>query len=373
MSILIVLHEASRTGAPKIGGLIAASLKRDRDVRVVCLEGGPLLGWLEEKIGSANVRVIQFDGPRFRVPFNQRVEIAKSVIEQDASEIVYINSLSASEFIVAAKAAGRFAVLHLHEKAHEMRHLLAHHLTKLGIVSLCDAVVLAAEELKADLCEVFGVTPELLFNFGIAVDMKEIAELSRQDEVVAESASGDRFERGDRLVVGMVGHASKRKGCDIFFEAAKALPEHDFVWVGNWAPPEGIENIVFDQFVEAKLPNLFVSGSVSNPYQYISKFDLFFLSSREDPNPVVLAESLLLRVPILAFSKTTAVTDFLGRSAILCHGHTNLDDSVRVLKMLNTSNARSDEFRPVTEDYRQRFDILEKTAGLNDLFASLRA
>src|SRR5262249_29410377 len=154
-----------RTGAPKVGGLIAAGLKQYRDVRVMCLDGGPLLDWLEDRVGRENVRLYQFDGPRFHTPFNTRVEIAKTLIAEHETEIVYINSLSASEFIVAAKALGKFAVLHLHEKANEMRHLLAHNSTKLGVVSLCDAVVLAAEDLNADLLEVFGLVPERTLNF----------------------------------------------------------------------------------------------------------------------------------------------------------------------------------------------------------------
>jgi glycosyltransferase involved in cell wall biosynthesis len=249
---------------------------------------------------------------------------------------------------------------------------MAHHLTKMGVVSLCDAVVLAAEDLKADLSEVFGFVPERTLNFGIAVDTKELTEQAQDADAMAKTARGARFARGDRLVVGMVGHASKRKGCDIFFETAKALPEHDFIWVGNWAPPEGIENVIYDDFVKARLPNLFTSGGVSNPYKYISRFDLFFLSSREDPNPVVIAESLLLGVPILAFSKTTAVADFLGRSTILCHGHTNVEDTVRILKMMEPSEVRSDWFKPAAEDFQKRFDISEKTASLIDLFGSLQ-
>ena len=155
--------------------------------------------------------------------------------------------------------------------------------------------------------------------------------------------------------------------------AAKSLPQYDFIWVGNWSSDDAPENTIYSEFVKAKLPNLFVSGSVSNPYKYISNFDLFFLSSREDPNPVVLAEALILRVPILAFSKTTAVTDFLARCAILCHGRANLDDSVRVLNALDASEIRSDSFRPNGDEFRKRFHVADKIGGVVELLDSLQA
>jgi glycosyltransferase involved in cell wall biosynthesis len=373
LSILIVLHEATRTGAPRVGGLIAGALKQFRDVRVLCLSGGPLLDWLRERVGAENVHVHQLDRVRHQVSFAERLAFAHSFLEQDLSSVVYVNSLAACEFVVAAKSAGKFAVLHVHEKKEEMRKLLAIQLMKLEVLSLCDAVVLAADDLRQDLLDVFGFIPEHLVNFGIAVDAAEIDRLAHDGDLDAETAGGKRFKRSDRLLVGMVGHASKRKGTDIFFDAAQALPEHDFIWVGNWAPDDSPENPSYDQFTTSRLPNLFVSGGVDNPYKYISTFDLFFLSSREDPNPVVLAEALLLRVPVLAFSKTTAVTDFLGRSAILCHGDANLDDSVRVLKAAQSSELRSDAFRPNSREYRLKFDVSAKISSIVELLETLQA
>ena len=362
-----------RTGAPRIGGLIAGALKQHREVRILCLTGGPMLDWLRERVGAENVRVIETDQPRHRISFAERLNFAKSLLEQDPCSIVYVNSLAACEFVVAAKATGKLAIVHVHEKVEEMRKLLAIQLMKLEVLSLSDAVVLAAQDLRQDLVEVFGFLPERVINFGIAVDAEEIDRLVHDGKPEAQTADGKQFKRTKRLAIGMVGHASLRKGSDIFFEAARALPQHDFVWVGNWNIDDAPENTIYSKFVEAKLPNLFVSGSVSNPYRYISNFDLFFLSSREDPNPVVVAEALILRVPILAFSKTTAVANFLARCAILCHGRTNVDDSVRVLGALDAAEVRSDAFRPNAAEYRQRFNVNDKIASVVELMDSLQA
>ena len=372
MSVLIVLHEAARTGAPRIGGLIAGALKHHRQVRILCLTGGAMLDWLRERVGAENVHVVETDQPRHKVSFAERLSFAKEFLEQEPSPIVYVNSLAACEFVVAAKAAGKTAIVHVHEKVAEMRKLLALQLMKLEVLSLSDAVVLAADDLRQDLVEVFGFLPDRVMNFGIAVDASEIDRLAREGKPEAQTADGKSFKRGDRLAVGMVGHASQRKGSDIFFEAAQSLPQHDFIWVGNWNKDDAPENTVFSNFEQTKLPNLFASGGVNNPYTYISNFDLFFLSSREDPNPVVLAESLILRVPILAFSKTTAVTDFLGRCAILCHGHSNVPDAVRILGALDNAEVRSDAFRPNAAEFRQRFDVARKIDGIVELLDSFQ-
>jgi hypothetical protein len=371
MSVTLVLHEATRTGAPKIGGLIAAALRKYEDVHVLCLDGGPLLPWLKERVGADNVTLLDHKGLRHHTPFAQRVAAAGEMLARRPGHLVYVNSLAVSEYVVAARAAGQRTVLHVHEKAKEMASLLGLQLTKIEVLSLCDGVVLDAGDLRHDLVEVFGFVPEACLDLGVMIDFEEMARIAGDDSAEALSAAGEPLHWGERLAIGMCGHASPRKGADIFFATAAALPEHDFVWIGNWNEAEAPENPTLADFAEKRLPNLYVTGGVDNPYKYLGRLDLFFLSSREDPNPLVLAESLVLGVPVLAFSRATAVTDFLGRSGILCHGETNAADAVRVLQALDPEELRSPAFRGLSDRFRARFDIREKIGGLSSFLASL--
>ena len=371
MSAVVVLHEATRTGAPRVGGLIAASLQKHLDVRVLCLSDGPLVPWLKERVGADNVSVIDFDNQRHRTPFAERVGIARRALAEMPDELVYVNSAAAAEFVFAAKELGKTTVVHVHEKAAMLRRLLEIDLAKLEMMSLCDGIVLAAGNLRRDLAEVFGFVPERCLDFGIAIDTEEIGKLASEGDAVACNALGEAADWGERLVIGMCGHASLRKGADIFFAAAAAVPEHDFVWIGNWSGAEAPENEVIDQYLSRKLPNLYVTDGVDNPYKYIARLDLFFLSSRVDPNPLVLAEAMSLGVPVLCFSRTTAVADFLGRSAILCHGTTNTEDTVRVLRALDPTELRAPEFGRSNEELQHRFDITQKTPSLLGYLASL--
>jgi predicted nucleic acid-binding protein len=316
--------------------------------------------------------LIDYNNERHRTPFAQRIRVAQQALTDARCDIVYVNSVAASEFVVAAKSCGKVTVLNVHEKAAELRRLMEIDLAKFEVLSLCDGIVLAAGELRRDLAEVFGFVPERCLDLGIAVDAEEISRLAGAGDAVARNAAGDLIAWGGRLVIGMCGQASPRKGADIFFETASLMPEYDFVWIGSWRRPEAPENNVFDRFLQQKLPNLYVTDGVDNPYKYLGRLDLFFLSSREDPNPLVLAESMLLNVPIISFSRTTAVGDFLGRSAILCHGRTNTEDAVRVLRALDLGEIRSTEFRRLTEGYRHRYDISEKVGGLARFIASLQ-
>jgi len=371
VSITIVLHEATRTGAPKVGGIIAAGLQKYEDVRVICLDDGPLLGWLQQRIGEDRVSVVSSQQLRYRSSFNERLRLAEAALRENPTDIVYVNSFAAAEYAVAGKAVGSTVVLHLHEKAGEMRKILALDLAKMEVMSMCDGIILAADALEHDVVEVFGSIPEKCLRFGIVVDTLEIAQFADEDGAIVQNAAGDAIAWGGRASIGMCGVASRRKGSDIFFEIAARLPQHDFVWIGNWAPNEAPENPVYDEFLAARLPNFYVSGGIDNPYKFIKRLDLFFLSSREDPNPLVLAEAMLLSTPILAFSATTAVSDFLGRTAILCHGATNIADAERVMKAIDLKELRSPSFRGLADAHRARFDMSAKAEGLVSFLNSL--
>ena len=333
---------------------------------------------MNDRVGAGKVRVLgkNFWGTAERnlAPFAERVRIAGTLLAQEESTIVYVNSFAASEFAIAAKLLGKRVILHSHEKSAEIKRLLAHQLTQLDILTFCDAIVLAAEDLASDLLAVFGPTPHPTLNFGIAVDVEEIVQLADAGSLRATTAAGTPLVPGSRYLVGMVGHASPRKGPDIFLETAKLVPECDFIWVGDWKSSAAAGNSeVYRSFRSSRLGNLYVTGGVDNPFKYIKRFELFFLSSREDPNPLVLAEATVLQVPIMCFSRSTAVTDLLGRNEILLHGTPNAADAARIIKRLASSPDRpAPNRKPISPAIRDRFDVSRKINALIELIDSLQ-
>ncbi len=373
MSITLVLHEATRTGAPRVGGLIAKELAKNGEVHAVCLKDGPLAPWLADCVGEANLTVVKTDEFSHLVPFETRLHSALEVLKQRDDDIVYVNSLAASVFVFAAKMLGRRAIIHVHEKRAEIESLLRCGLAKYEVMTLADAAVLAADDLSRDILDVFGRIPALCDNFGIAIDIEGVRALAAETPSPAHNAAGKVFKKGKRLVVGMCGHGSPRKGSDIFLATAEAAPQCDFLWVGGWAPEDAPENTAYKDFVVKNLPNLYVAGGVDNPFAHIDRMDLFFLSSREDPNPLVLAEAMVLGKPLLCFSKTTAVGDRLGRSAILCHGLPNVEDAARVLKACTPQKLRAKSFRGLADPWISAFDPKEKMPGIVTLIEKIRA
>ena len=372
MAITFAIHEATRTGAPRVGALIARELARGEEVRVIVMKDGPLAPWLQETLGGRDLMICRGEPFDHRRPFEERLRLAEEMLTGHAADVVYVNSLASSVFAFAGAALKRKVVLHVHEKSADMVSLLAHDVTKLEVMRAADAVVLAADDIRYDLAEVFHAAPAEMATFGVAVEVEAIRRAAQEAAASPVNARGEALELGERMIVGMCGHASYRKGADIFLETAAAVPEADFLWVGGWRRQEASDNIAFGEFTARALPNFYVTGAVDNPYPYMAAMDLFFLSSREDPNPLVVGEALALGAPILSFSATTAIADRLGRCGVLCYGKPNAADAVRLLRASTAEALRRPGFRGAGEAFVADYDLRAKMAEITGLIARLR-
>lgn len=359
----MIVHEATRTGAPRVGGLIAQALKRHCSVQIIALRDGAMAGWLKDKVGSENFKIVDRGKTRFR-SFDSRVALAKQALEQSNCDLVYVNSLASSEYLVAAHLVGKKAVLHLHEKTLEIQSLLRQHLTKLNIVSFTPAMIMAGGELAKEFSGIFGALPPIVLDWGIAIDADEVLKLSKEQCISISNVFGGAWKPSDRLCVGMVGHASPRKGTDIMIDLAERFPHVDFHWIGVWELKKRL-------LAKRRLRNFYFSGGVDNPYKYMAQFDLLFLTSREDPNPLVVAEAMMLSVPVFCFSRSTAATDFLARQAVMLHGSAEVDFAARLIGRLDRNRLIAANIAPSIEKIRSRFDINAKIGAIFDLLRSL--
>ena len=372
MAITLILHEASRTGAPVVGALIARELARSEAVRVVAMKDGPLVGELRDTLGPKNVVAFAEPAFHFRTSFEERLGRAGDVIGAEPCDLVYANSLGASVFALAAKLKGRKAILHVHEKAAAMVDLLAHDVAKVEVTRAVDALVLAADDQRGDLARLFSYAPGEIETFGVAVDVAAVRRAGAAMSTPPADARGRAFTRSQRLVVAMCGHASLRKGADIFLETALSAPDADFLWIGAWAPDETPDNPVYEDFLRLAPSNLYVTGAVDNPHPHIATADLFFLSSREDPNPLVLGEALALGKPVLAFSRATGVTDLIGRGGLLCYGDPNAEDAARMIRACTREALRAPSWRTAGDEALKAYDLDAKMTKLRAMIQRLR-
>jgi glycosyltransferase involved in cell wall biosynthesis len=114
-----------------------------------------------------------------------------------------------------------------------------------------------------------------------------------------------------RLVLGM-GTFDKRKGIDLFIRTAKECQGSDihFCWIGMAKEPELKKEM--DEFVSLNnINNFHYLGSMPHDMANYLPFDILFLSSREDPYPLVVLEAAAMHLPTICFKDSGGIIDFI--------------------------------------------------------------
>lgn len=144
----------------------------------------------------------------------------------------------------------------------------------------------------------------------------------------------------DAIVVGMSGFPSWRKGVDLFVQLAdrvnslvEAEPCH-FIWLGGqpqWHK-EGLHDVRklgLDKVVH-------FMPSVADPYPYYSSFDIFALTSREEPFSVSMLEAAECGLPIICFANAGGAPELVGDDAGIIVPYLDINEManacVRLLK-----------------------------------------
>ncbi|PMD94188.1 hypothetical protein BWI97_17295 [Siphonobacter sp. BAB-5405] len=162
--------------------------------------------------------------------------------------------------------------------------------------------------------ERFGISPESIAVLPSllpdgAWDLQPSAEATQQIRQLLDLPE-------QALLVGAVGTFDWRKGIDVFVQLARqSTPNTHFVWVG------GHEHQVEYHMITEDLRRLGLSDRVhliphsDRPFDFMATFDVFVLTSREEPYPLVVLEAALLAKPIVCFAQSGGAPDFVESDA----------------------------------------------------------
>lgn len=313
MRVCVVCHEASLTGAPRIGFDIAAHLAGDHEVTLLAKKGGPLIDHAQYAGLRPAYRVLNTNHEVCDDTYRERVASAEELLGELEPDLLYVNSVASGEWCEAGKRADVPVVLHTHETRDSLPSLLSSVCTP-RVLRFADLLVGASEQALDDIETLTNTRAAGRLGTGIFVDADAVYAGARQTVPPPVNAGGEELTLGDRRIVAMCGLAQRRKGADIFLAVAERLPQYDFVWIGPWTPAEtDLNGATHDRFAALRLRNFFYTQLTDNPYAHLQSADAFVLTSREDPNPLVVAEALLLGCKVLAFADTGASVAMLER------------------------------------------------------------
>lgn len=371
MRILFVLHDLSLTGAPKIGLQMAELFAEQAEVYLVARQDGPLRDQVSDAAFSG---VVVDDNLHESVHEDRlkRIEYAVSLIKEIQPDLVYANSIASGDWVTAAKDAGVPCVLHIHEMKEGMLALQRNDLYNPYDFESCVYTIFASQESLRDFQRLFGHS-EHAYNFGVGVDVAGIERLSLSKPDKAVNVFGQALsKKKTRKRIVMCGTAVPRKGSDLFWEVAKALSQYDFLWVGGWNDDDFVQfhNHALKQNKKEPLRNLYWTNTTSNPYPALKTADLFALTSREDPNPLVVLESMTLGIPVVAFCGTGSSHHLTSKYGYTLSGEVNAERLAKFCDRLLEVGG-GDGIAKVPDTIKTELDLSNKTFELYQLISEV--
>jgi glycosyltransferase involved in cell wall biosynthesis len=313
--VLIVSHEASRTGAPRVAVEIVEALAGLPVERVAVVRWhGPLTTDFRHSADRTRLeplRRLRVTLRRFRTTRRLAVTleqgVARLLLIRERPAVAYLNTVKSACYIRPALDLGIRVVLH----SHEVGDLAPDTLARYQLDGLYDQVRLVACSSAAAgaLMKLSGSS--MVTTIHSSVDTDQIRQLAR----LPGSQPAERPATG---LVGACGTADHRKGTDLWIRLAAILQARageecpQFIWIGSQQPGSyqamarrlGLEHLV--RFVEP----------VANPYPWLAALDVLTVTSREDAFPLVVLEAMALGVPVVAFD-VGGLGEELGPAGVL--------------------------------------------------------
>lgn len=293
--IVLVSHDAHPHGAQYLALNLARTLSSEFGFKVdLVLLGNGILA--SEFARWASVHNLSGRDPRG----TEAVFLARKLAAA-GHKAALVNTTVSGLFLETLADAG----LHCVALIHELRKVIdsnALHAHALAIAKRAGAVVFPAQQVADSFPEIAKIPIERL---NIRHQGLYKRNAFRGDNENARSILRKELglNESDRIVLG-VGYGDHRKGVDLFVEAGlqviKAHPDTYFVWVGHWE--SRMRALIEQRLTDAGLTDHFLFvGRKDDTDIYYAAADLYALTSREDPFPSVVMESLAVSVPVIGF------------------------------------------------------------------------
>lgn len=313
-TVMVVSHEASRTGAPILSLNLVHELSQRYNVIALLLGGGPLI----QEFRKAGAVVMGPYELRQNPPMTDLV--MGQLLEQHTIKFALVNSIESRVVLPALAKYHIPRVSLLHEFAAYTR---PRHAFRDALFWSNDAVFSARLTLTNTLDEYPDLTENVahvLPQGRCNVPSQKASLVTEQREKLIKALRPPAAPSEDFLVVG-VGFVQMRKGVDLFIECARQIlrttPSRNFrfVWIGKGYDPDydvGYSVYLADQLKRSGLAQhlIFIdeTPNIEIVYQHA---DALLLTSRLDPLPNVAIDALCEGLPVLCYDNTTGIADIL--------------------------------------------------------------
>jgi glycosyltransferase involved in cell wall biosynthesis len=335
--ILFISHDASRTGAPFVLLHLLRWIKKNTDIEFeILLKNGGELEKEFESIAQTHYWNCGDKSKNFTQNILKKVGILQGDTNQEKSrlieeiknkkfDLIFANSVASSDVAVEIKRETKIpTILYIHELEISIRQYCGLEVFDQAKMML-DFFIGSSRLVYENLKENHKISEDRL---GLVFDYIPAKEYHENKENFNKEKNRKKMGiPSSAFVVGSCGTIDWRKGVDLIPQIARLTKEKSdlliyFFWFGGYQNGIDFEKIMYD------VKNLDLKENVIFTDYALEKFsaiDVFLLSSREDPFPLVCLEAASLEKPIICFDNAGGMPDFVDKDAGFVAPYLNIE------------------------------------------------
>ena len=311
-TVIVVSHEASKTGAPILALNICKNISEDNNIIIVLMRDGVLKReFIETSVMTVQGRL----GNINRNVLNKRVS---SLTKGKGPRFAIVNSVVAGAAIQPIRSLGIPVITLIHEFSSYIRPL-----DIMDNIGLWSNILVFSSQLTYD--DLYNKR-ESIRNVNYKILPQGPCEKLRED-IYNANKDDDAWkflkdlEKEKILILG-AGQIQQRKGIDIFVSVASEInrkvpnKEIQFAWIGEGYDPVNDFNVslwIEDQINRSGLKEKMIILDNSTAYgELMKRADLFLITSRLDPLPNVGIDAIMLGKPVLCFKDACGIANLLA-------------------------------------------------------------
>lgn len=355
--VIFVSHMSNKTGAPiALLSLVQEMSKSlDFDCRVILNEDGPLAAEFARFAPTLFLHDLQMNG----ISKADALHTLASYIAREPQRTVAIcNTILTVDYMEAFASCNVPVLAWIHELPTSINQFASGQLTVDKICAFATTILTPSDMVKQALIDQYNIPPTQIVRhyYGTYAGREPF---SRE---LARTMVREEFDLPqDGLIVLGCGTFDSRKGGDLFVSVAKRTLETAksnvwFIWVGNAYDQTFAGWCQHDAKILGLGDRVIFAGIRSNTALYFQGADVFALTSREDPFPLVNMEAMAYGLPVVAFDGGGGAPEALqeGRGIVVPY----LD-----------VNGMGDAINSLLSDPTQRLEIGERAAAyMQDCF-----
>jgi glycosyltransferase involved in cell wall biosynthesis len=316
-TVIVAVHEATRTGAPILAWNIIGELKKRYNVIALLKRAGPI----EKAISDRSSGIVTLPAD-FTFHHAEVDALAQKLVDYYQPKYMIAISAETRYFVPSLERFGVPVIALIHEFASTVRPLGS----LLDLIKTASQIVFSAQ-IVADsaLAEYLDLAARdfKILHQGVCLLPPSDEGADSKSDTVESDLSLLPDDDGSVLVIG-IGTITPRKGVEFFIAAAAGVQRQKpscritFAWVGKcYSFDQPYLDLLNEQIRRSGVQNSFVFlGEFDDLSPIYARANIYFLSSRLDPLPNVAIDSAIRGIPVICFDQGSGIAEILKSDAV---------------------------------------------------------